>query len=828
MAGAQSTTKLRRGRWRTPWHTPCKTGRKAPVRRVRTAAPAPQRKGEAVSAFIRLILRHRGLAAGLILLSVVAAAFSARTLQIRFQYRDFYDYPANPNVALFRKDSDDFGDPAGYVVALVESNDVFRPDILAYIQRLTTALEPDPLFVRIRSLANVHVIRGHGDDVLTGPLLGGVPGDGATIEDARNFALNSALLRKRLVSDDGKATAVLAEMRTPASFASVTEQARALAAVQKVLAANPPPRGIAVRVTGAPAVEVGATRSLVSDQVVLMPAVMGVLVVMLFLTFRSAHGIILAMSAVGVATIWTAGIFALFGRPVDIVGSVIPTTILVYGIVDPIFVLTRVLRKLEFGHEKSVAIVQTFSELALPCFLTSLTTALGFAAFVTARAPTIRAYGLTVAMGVILAWVTTITVLPLLLSVVPAPKRRFASLSSTQSIDSALASIWAFLRSRTGAALAVTAVLLLGGGWLAPRQHIDNRYVDGLPSGEVKNDVRRLEGELAGVLRVIVHLEGPVDSMKSPAVLRAMREIEQGVAADPLVTFSTSLADLVAEANQAFAGGDAGAREVPSSRALIGQYLTLVDPADRADVVNDTYSRSHIAILLRDTGSEGTRAFIARLESVIRQTHIADLGLAATLTGNGVVGYRELDDVVLELLYGFITAFAIIVSLQWVMLRSLRLALISIVPNLLPVVACFLVFRFAHIPLKIDSALVLCVSIGGLFNTTIHFSARVKQRTTEGVFTPDEVVQHAMRATMPSALFTAVTLSAGFSVLLLSSFPGLQALGLLSMITLLVGFFSDMIVTAVLIRVAYDWKPRVAVAPPDPILVSDYRTEPTS
>jgi predicted RND superfamily exporter protein len=152
--------------------------------------------------------------------------------------------------------------------------------------------------------------------------------------------------------------------------------------------------------------------------------------------------------------------------------------------------------------------------------------------------------------------------------------------------------------------------------------------------------------------------------------------------------------------------------------------------------------------------------------------------------------------------------------LQAVVFRSLRIGLISIVPNLLPVLACFVALRVFKIQLKIDTALVLCISVGGLFNTTIHFAARTRQLVAAGEVDPDVAVGRAMRAVGPPALFTALALSAGFSVLLLSGFPGLRALGLLSMVTLTVGFFSDMIVTAVLLRVGFDWNGSAATPAP--------------
>ena len=217
---------------------------------------------------------------------------------------------------------------------------------------------------------------------------------------------------------------------------------------EKVLAAFPLSPGVEAVVTGAPAVEVETTRALTMDQLHLMPGVMLVLILALFFTFRAMHGILLALASVTVATVWTAGVYSCFGRSVDLIGSIIPTAILVYGVVDPIFVLTRFLNKLDAGKSKDDAIVESLSELALPSFLTSLTTALGFLAFVSAPAPTVKYYGITVGIGVLLSWVTTVTVLPVLLSLAAAPKRRFASLGSTQRIDRALRGVWQFTRTR--------------------------------------------------------------------------------------------------------------------------------------------------------------------------------------------------------------------------------------------------------------------------------------------------------------------------------------------------------------------------------------------
>jgi len=755
---------------------------------------------------IRFILRHRRVVSVALLLLVGLSLYSSRRIRLQFQFRDFYDFPGNAMLGDFKRANDDFGDPAGNVVVLLRAKDVFAPPVLAYIKGLTTAIEPNDLFVHVHSLSNARALRGHGDDVITGPLFDEIPSDPAAIAALRGYVLTDPLLVHRLVSPDATAAAVLAEMRTPAAFATIDQQADALEAVKKVLASHPPPPGIDAVITGAPSVEVETTRSMMTDQMRLMPGVLAVLVLALFFTFRSKHGILLALSSVNVATIWTAGIYACFGRHVDIIGSVIPTTILVYGVVDPIFVLTRFLSKIDAGKSQEDAIVESLSELALPCFLTSLTTALGFLAFITASAPTVQYYGITVGAGVLLSWVTTITVLPVLLSFVRPPKKRFASLAYNRRLDNTLHGIWGFTRARIPLVLGATAVLLFGGGFLARRQHVVNEYIGSLPNGRAQDQARSLERDLTGIIRFVAYLDGAPDSMRRPEVLAAISKIERAMESMPLVTYTVSLADVVAQANQAFAGGDVAERRIPRSRALVAQYLALLDPQDRSAIVSDDYARSQIAFLARDRGSGGARDVRDALERAIAASGIQALGVRVALTGNGIVAYKQLDDVVLELLYGFVLAFTIVVVLQLLFFRSLRIALISVVPNLVPVVLCFLTLRMLSINMRIDSALVLCVSIGGLFNTTIHLATRIRQLARSGEQDPDRIVDLGLRAIGPAALFTSGILSAGFAGLMLSSFPGLRALGLLSMVTLLSAVACDIVISPVLFRLFFGWR----------------------
>jgi predicted RND superfamily exporter protein len=747
---------------------------------------------------IRVLIAQRFWVCVALLVSLSLAALGATRIRFRFQYADFYDHPKNADMPVLRRYLHEFGDGRG-ILLLVEAPDVFSEDCLRYVAALSGSLAPNPLFTRVRSLTNVNSVRASPDGVRSGPLVAHLPLSASERAAVAKTALDSNLLVHRLVSADAKLTALLVELRTRAPAASVAEQAAAISAVNAVLARVAKPQSITASVSGAPVVEVETTRSLMRDQSVLTPVVLLLLAAALFATFGSGQGVLLPLAAVGTSVLWTLGVFGALIGTADLTASVIPTTLLVYGVVDPVFVLARYYGHIDAGLQRDDAIVTAVSQLLLPCFLTSLSTALGFAAFATASLPTIQHFGLIVGLGILLSFVTTLTVLPVLLTLVPTPQRGLASRRSARWVDGALRSIFRHTQAQRALVIAGTLALIGLGGLAFARTHDNNVYVGLLPDGAAARSVRLVDRQLSGVMTHAVYLEGPAGSMARPEVLRAIDAVDQFAERDPMVGSATSLADVVADAHRAFNDDAADTPRLPRSTSLITQYLSLLEPRDRADFVSDDYAQSHILIRARDPGSRAGIAFLNELARRVHAEHFERFGIRASVTGNGTA-YRELDRLVDEVVLGFVFAFAIIVGLQWLLFRSARIAVASVVPNLVPVAVAFLTMRALGLSLRMDNSLVLGVCVGGLFNTTIHLVARMLQLMRGGVRDPDSIVEQALRTVGPPALYTAAVLSLGFSALLLSDFPGLREFGILSAVTLISGFFADAIVTSVIMR----------------------------
>ncbi len=742
----------------------------------------------------------------MIALLCVGAIISARKIEVRFAFRNFFDFKANPDVATIDRYHEYFEDPAGFVAIVVESADVFDHATLDYVTTITHELEPDPQFSHVRSLTNARAIRWVTDSVDVGQLLPQLPTTKADSDRIRAIARASRLLHRLLVSEDSKATLIAAQLAVPPSSSTLPDLRKAIAAVDRVLASHPPPKRITVRVTGAPVLEVEASDALVADQIVFTPIAILLIVVALWLAFRCIHGVAMPMVAISVAAIWTAGIYPWFGRPVDMVASTIPATLLVYGAVDPIFILRRYLDKLRDGLAKDEAIIATYRELTMPCLLSSLTTAVGFAAFATLDLPIIVNFGAVMAIGVMLAFVTTMVVLPVLLAILPVPPQRAIATKLAGKVDGALVRIWKWLSRRRHAVLIVAGLAIIGGGLLGMRQTVSVFYTRILPPGATEDDIRFLEKQFVGVIRSAVFLEGPKESMKQPKVLKAIDAISQTASSFAIVTASISLADMVREMNRAFMEGDPKELRVPESANLTAQYLQMLDPGDRQRLVTEDESRAHIMIFSIDHGTAAWRP----MRDAVMKTAIAELapfGITAHMTEQSPAGFDALDRLTYDVLWGFLIAFGLVLVLIAVILRSLRIALISAIPNLVPVVACFVVLSTFDITLRIGTVLFLSVSVGGLFNTTIQLVVRLRQRLAEDPsLSPDAAIELTMRDVGPPALFTAVILSLGFAIFTLSRFPDLRVFGLLASNTLLVAFVSDMMLSTTLLRVFFRWR----------------------
>jgi predicted RND superfamily exporter protein len=284
-------------------------------------------------------------------------------------------------------------------------------------------------------------------------------------------------------------------------------------------------------------------------------------------------------------------------------------------------------------------------------------------------------------------------------------------------------------------------------------------------------------------------------------VIQAISDFEAFAEKEDFIVTALSPDDVLRDMHAAFSGGQTSPTEpLPKTRTLIAQYFALLAPADRQDFVDDSYSHAQIMMLSRDKGS----AVFARFRGPANERLKAlftPLGITATITGVAAPFFASMDNITWEMIVGFVIGFTIVVIGMMIVLRSVRAGLLSILPNLLPALACFAVLAILKVDLNVGTTLFMSVSLGALFNTTIHLASRILDRIKEGKIVDETtIMDEAVRKVIPPAAFTTIVLGANFLVFLWSSYFDLVVFGLMSSIAIVLGLMSDTLVTPVLYR----------------------------
>lgn len=742
--------------------------------------------------------------AGLALVAALGAPALARGIGTDFGLEQLLPR-GDPEFERYRALGERFGKDDGTVFVFVERDDLFTPAGARDVVALSDALAAGPWVEEVSGLATTTLVEDEGDALRVGPCL----------DRTRLDAIDHARLRARLTTDPAYADRVVSRDGRTAAFAvqllpawtGDAHRREVVAGVDAVVArfaAAAPAGGSAGRtffVTGSPHTRSVYVRFLLRDTALFTGLCSLVLALALAATFRSALGVGLPLAGVLLALYLTAVVFALSGLRLSLLSSAITVLVLITGISDAIHLLSRYGEELAGkGATKLEALERAVSATAHACLLTSITTSVGFFLLPTTGIPMLGETGVIVGAGVLLAYAVTLTLLPALCALLPAPRPR-----PPVAEAALLARVGRLAMNRpwtTVAACLVGAGLLLGLG--APRLRVESRVVDDLPEDHPLLVNRRAVEERFGgnfpVTLVVTPTQGLADD---PALIAAVASFQRALAVDDLRSASSapgggllsrtlSPADLLASVWRELGGAGA----LPDTPEAVAQTALVIGD----DAFRRLWSPARDLLLIEarvhDRGTAATLAFADQARAAFART----VGPKATLEVQGFtpLAHRVHRDVVDGTLTGFGLDFAIVAGLVWLLFRSGRLTLLAAAPNLLPLVVTLGVMGLAGIDLRISSSIVFCVVFGIAVDDTVHFLARYHEERGRGL-APREAAARTIATTGRAMVTMAVVLAAGFSVLCLSGFTPNRVLGLLMAVTVGSGLVGDLVLLPALL-----------------------------
>jgi len=548
-------------------------------------------------------------------------------------------------------------------------------------------------------------------------------------------------------------------------------------------------------------------KAMASEMGMIMGSLLLLVFLMLWLLFRSLSAVIWPVVIIIVSLIWVFGIVGWTGVVMNAMLEIIVFLVLVVGVADSVHILSGYLFFRNHNIPHKDALRSVFKKSGLACFLTSLTTAIGLTALIFVPIVSIRDFGIFAAIGVFIAFLLTILLLPIMLDLWnPISKKRARRIAESEAqlhiLQKLLRKIELFSYNRPKTvfilSLVIAIVLVIG----ALNIQVDTNSIEAIkeraPIRKAYSLVDQFMGGTGG-FEVLIDT-GSIDGMKDPQVLQAMETLQRRIEAqhDKYVVKTVSLVNVTKDSYKALNEGREDMYVLPQDPDVLAQTLFLfnnANPKDRRQLVSDDYRIGRISATTKNVGSKIGLGLMENVDGLISELFAPLKGnypdLDVTVTGQIPLSNRLSDYISWSQIKSFGITLVVISILLLIVLGSMRIGVIAIIPNLFPILAIFGLMGYLKIPLEIHLLLVAPITIGIAVDDTIHFLThyRLEMKQNDNI---QEAIRNTFREVGQAIVFTSLILSIGFLSYLLSVSMGFVYFGIFSGIAMLVALLADL------------------------------------
>jgi hypothetical protein len=630
----------------------------------------------------------------------------------------------------------------------------------------------------------------------------------AGLLEAEQRAIQHPVIRGSLISEDGAAAGVLVSLF---ALKPDNEAHASLHAQMTEILANPAYTRLAARPVGGPIYDAILEQTISEDAKRFGVLSLLVNLIILLVLFRKFGSAVVPLTVVALAAIWTLGLMGHTGQPLSLVSVILPALLIAVGVGDSVHILSEYADRRAETEDRRQALADTLGEVGTPVLLTSLTTATGLAALALAPIPAVRSLGIFAAIGVGFAFLLSMVVVPAILVLTDEQPR--GSERAGAGVDAAVRWVWNLVRSHSGWVLVgATVVAAISAAGVA-QLSVETQFLHAFrPSHPFRVDTHAVEASIgpAAAAQVIVD-SGTPGGVFEPAFLHSTAQLQRWAEGQKGIKTSSSLVDPLHDLTMALdpdARADEGTqRAMPATRQGVAQTLLVYemsDPEAMVGWVDDERQRARITLGTTVLGTSDALAFEAELLAALHKTY----GDSATfeLTGIGHVFTKLSTYLTNAQLQTFGVAFLVITVMMILVTRSIRLGLIAMVPNLLPVGITLGFMGWMGVPLDWITLLIAAVAIGIAVDDTVHLTVRVRRLFLQtGNY--DQALESALATVGRPVVYTSLSLSAGFLVFLAATMNNTAQFGWLTAMCVLLAMVADLLVTPALIRLTHPLGP---------------------
>ncbi|MCG2430605.1 efflux RND transporter permease subunit [Aequorivita xiaoshiensis] len=562
--------------------------------------------------------------------------------------------------------------------------------------------------------------------------------------------------------------------------------------------------GVKVYTSGMPYIRTLNSQSIIDEIGLFIGAALFITSLIFFFFFRSWRATFISMFTVIIGVMWAFGFLGLLQYEITVLTALIPPLIIVIGIPNCIFLINKYQQEIKLHGNQAKSLQRVIAKVGNATLMTNLTTASGFATFILVNSELLREFGIVASINIVAIFLLSLFIIPIIYSYMAVPKYKHLKHLNKTWINSFVNWIERMVKQQR-ITIYIMAVLLLCASIIGIYNiKISGSLIEDMPKNTgFFDDIRFFEKEYEGIMP----LEIMVDTKKKKGVmnlatLKRIDRLQEHIKEIPEFAKPISVVELVKYSKQAYYNGNPDYYQLPNSqeRSFILSHAksSNTDTNMLSSYVDSTGQFARITTFMKDTEPDRFDRIEEDLNAEIVKI-FPEERYNVTVTGKALVFQKGTHFLVNNLILSLSLAiFLIALFMAW-MFRSFKMIIVSLIPNLLPLIITAGVMGFVGVPIKPSTILVFSIAFGISVDDTIHFLAKYRQELIANNWKIKKSVYAALRETTVSMFYTSIVLFFGFSVFTISSFGGTVALGALVSITLLFAMLSNLLLLPTLL-----------------------------
>ena len=527
----------------------------------------------------------------------------------------------------------------------------------------------------------------------------------------------------------------------------------------------------------------------------------GIAATIMFMFFKSVKVVLSSLLIVAISIIWVLGTTVLFNFKITILTGVIPSLIVIIAIENCIYILNKYHWEYRIHGNKIRALIRVVQRIGFASLMTNAATALGFAAFIVIPNQMLREFGIITALNIMLEYVLCISLLPIIFSFIDPPSVKHLKHLESNFFGGIINKIIYLISNRRNVIYGIAVVLLVIGSLGISMMKTSGKVVDDFRNDDpIYVDLKFFENNFGGVMP----FEISIDTKKKNGVfvgatLDKINELQKMVNSYPEFSRALSIAELFKFSKQAYFGGDSSMYLMPSNveKGFIMGYLPKNQKGKNNNLLfsylDSTKRYTRVSFQMADIGTRHMDSLMAKIRPQI-DSIFSPSKYVVSVTGNSVVFARGTNFLIHNLFESVLIAIVLISLLMALLFSSFRMILVSMIPNIIPLLITAAIMGFTGIPIKPSTIIVFSIALGISVDNAIQYLSRYRHelKVTNGAIKLSAI--NALNEAGFSMIYTSIVLVLGFSVFIISGFGGTQALGILISTTLLIAMFFNIMV----------------------------------